>query len=104
MLAKSLLAELKIYKVSQNKKQSVWCLKKNHKPSSISGGRKIPTNSLCFIICIIISLSSKPNVSDIYTEIQNCKLQHEIYTLKIYGGDLRFLVQNIRYLEVATLP
>lgn len=67
-------------------------------------GENIPTNYLCFIICHIISLNCKPNVSGIYTEIQNYNLQHEIYTLKIYGGNIWFLVQNIKCLEVATLP
>ena len=50
---------------------------------------KFPTNSLYYLYPII-SLSSKPNVAS--TEKQNCKLQHEIYTLrwlKVSGAEYK---------------
>ena len=76
--------ELNIYKLSNNKIQSRVFFK-----TSWISGRKVSDNSLYYLYPII-SLSYKPNVAS--TEIQNCKLQHEIYTLrwlKVFGAEYK---------------
>lgn len=78
--------ELSIHKLSQNKRQSSVFFK----TSSISGRKVSNKFSLFYYLYHIISLSSKPNVTS--TEIQNCKLQHEVYTLrwlKVSGAEYK---------------